>query len=74
MTNGEDFIRNPKCKHGHRSALSKSAWWDLKKKGTVLKLEDICHNPNCNCQKQITFTPKQYRLEGNGFKNTIKKY
>ena len=34
---------------------------------------DMCHNPKCNCQKQITFTPKQYMLEGNGFKNTMKK-
>ena len=33
----------------------------------------MCHNPKCNCEKQITFTPKQYMLEGNGFKNTMKK-
>ena len=33
----------------------------------------MCHNPKCNCQKQITFTTKQYMLEGNGFKNTMKK-
>ena len=33
----------------------------------------MCHNPKCNCQKQITFTPKQFQLEGNGFKNTMKK-
>ena len=32
----------------------------------------MCHKPKCNCQKQITFTRKQYMLEGNGFKNTIK--
>ena len=40
---------------------------------TVLKLHDMCHNPKCKCQKQITFTPKQYMLEGNAFKNTMKK-
>ena len=34
----------------------------------------MCHNPNCNCQKQITFTPKQFRLEGHGFKNAMKKF
>ena len=33
----------------------------------------MCHNPKCNCKKQITFTPKQFQLEGNGFKNTMKK-
>ena len=33
----------------------------------------MCHNPKCKCQKQITFTPKQFQSEGNGFKNTMKK-
>ena len=33
----------------------------------------MCHNPKCKCQKQITFTPKQFQLEGAGFKNTMKK-
>ena len=32
----------------------------------------MCHNPKCKCQKQITFTPKQFQLEGAGFKNTMK--
>ena len=73
MTKGEDFIRNAKRKHVHRSAMSNSAWCDLNKKCTVLKLHDFCHNLKCNCPKQITFTPKQFQLEGNGFKNTNKK-
>ena len=73
MTKGEIFVRNASCKHGHGSAMSKSAWCDLYKICTVLKLHDMCHNPKCNCQKQITFTPKQYMLEGNGFKITMKK-
>ena len=33
----------------------------------------MCHNPKCKCQKQITFTPNQFQLEGGGFKNTMKK-
>ena len=53
--------------------MSNSAWCDLNKKCTVLKLHDMCHNPKCKCQKQITFSPKQFQLEGAGFKNTIKK-
>ena len=53
--------------------MSNSAWCDLNKDGTVLKLHDMCHNPKCNCQKQITFTPKQYMLESNGLKTTVKK-
>ena len=73
MTKGENFIKNAKSKHGHRSAMSSSAWCDLNKNCTVLKLHDMCHNPKCNCQKPITFTPKQYMFEGNGFKNTMKK-
>ena len=73
MINREIFIRSASCKHGHRSAMSKSAWCDLDKNCTVLKLHDMCHNPKCNCQKQITFTPKQYVLKSNGFKITMKK-
>ena len=73
MTKGEDFIKNAKCTHGHRSTMSNSAWCDLNKNCTVLKLHDTCHNLKCKCQKQITFAPNQFRLEGNGFKNTMKK-
>ena len=73
MTKGEDFIENAKCSHGHISAVSNSAWCDLNKNCTVLKFHDMCHNPKCKCQKQITFSPNQFQLEGAGFKNTIKK-
>ena len=73
MTRGEDFIKNAKCSHGHRPAMSNSAWCDLNKNCTVLKLHDMCHNPKCKCQKQITFSPNQFQLEGAGFKNTMKK-
>ena len=50
--------------------MSNSARCDLNKNCNVLNLHDMCHNPKCNCQKQITFTPKQYVLEGADFKNT----
>ena len=73
MTKGEDFIKNAKCKHGHRAPMTNSAWCDLKKNCTVLTLHDMCHNPKCNCQKQITFTAGQFQLEGNRIKNTMKK-
>ena len=73
MTRGQDFIKNAKCTHGHRSAMSNSAWCDLNKNCTVLKLHDMCHNPKCKCQKQIIFSPNQFQLEGAGFKNTMKK-
>ena len=73
MTRGQDVIKNAKCTHGHRSAMSNSPWCDLSKNCTVLKLHDMCHNPKCKCQKQLTFSPNQFQLEGAGFKNTMKK-
>ena len=33
----------------------------------------MCNNPKCKCQKQITFSPNHFQLEGAGFKNTMKK-
>ena len=33
----------------------------------------MCHKPKCKCQKQITFTPKEFQREGNGFEKTTKK-
>ena len=64
-------MKHAKCKHGHRSPMSNSAWCDLNKDCTVLKLHDMCHNPKSICQKQIYSTPKQFMLEGSGFKNTM---
>ena len=73
MTRAEDFIKNAKCSHGHRSTMSNSAWCDLNKNCTVLKLHDMCHNPKCKCQKQITFTPKQFQLEGGSIESELQK-
>ena len=54
--------------------MSKSEWFDLNSQGDLLKLHDLCQNPKCKCQKQITFTQSQFQLEGSGFKNnTMKK-
>ena len=73
MTRGQDFIKNAKCLHGHRSAMSNSAWCGLKRNCTVLKLHDMCHNPKCKCQKLITFTPKQFQVEGGSIKSKLQK-
>ena len=51
--------------------MSNSSCCDLNKNCTVLKLHDMCHNPKCNCQKQITFTPKQFQLEGGSIKSKL---
>ena len=72
MTRGQNFIKSANCTHGHRSAMSNSAWCDLNKNCTLLKLHDMCHNPKCKCQKQITFTPNQFQLEGGSIKSKLK--
>ena len=50
-----------------------SAWCDLNENCTVLILHDMCHNPKSNCQKQITFIPKQFQLEGGSIKSNLQK-
>ena len=52
--------------------MSNSTWCDSNSKGYTLKLHDSCHNPKSKCQKQITFTPRQFKLEGSGFKSTMR--
>ena len=74
MTKREDFIERGKCKKHHCSSMSNSAWTDLNSKGNILKLHDKCPTPNCDCQKIITFTPKQYMLEGGSIKSQLRKF
>ena len=33
----------------------------------------MCHNPKCKCQRQITFTPKRFQLEGASIKRKLEK-
>ena len=73
MSRGENFQKRGKCNKGHCSTLSGAAWTDLNANGTILKLHDMCPNQNCKCQKQITFTPKQFELEGGSLKSFMKK-
>ena len=74
MTEGEKFVKNAKCTHGHRSAMNNSAWCSLNKNCTVLKLLVMCHNLKSYYQKQITFAPKQYMLVDADFKKQWKQY
>ena len=53
--------------------MSSSAWCDSNKLCSVLKLHDMRHNLKCNCQKQITFTPKQFQLENGSIKSKLQK-
>ena len=72
MTKAENFIKKGKSKNNHCSAMSNSAWCDLNVKDDILKLHDLSNIPECECQKQITFTPRKFQMEGAGFQNTIK--
>ena len=74
MSRAENFIKSSKCSHGHRSGMNNSAWCDLKKNCTVLMLHDMCHNPKCKCQKQITFSPKQIQLEGGSIMSKLNQF
>ena len=69
---GEEFIKKGRCKNKHCSTISNSAWCDLKNEGDILKLHDKSPRAKCNCQKVITFTQRQYMLEGGSIKSTIK--
>ena len=73
MTGGDAFIEKAKCKNEHCSFMSNSAWCDFNSKADTLKKHDICHNPKCIFQKQITFTSKQFQFGRNGFEKTMKK-
>ena len=74
MIRGEDFMKKAKCKSSHCSSMSTSAWCDVNSKDDILKYHDLGHEPECNNQKQITSTPKQFQLGGPGFKKTMKKF
>ena len=57
------FFRKGNRKNKHCSPMSNTPWCDLNSKGDILKIQDKCPNPKCNCQKILTFTPHQYMLQ-----------
>ena len=73
MTRAETFMKKEKYKNNHCSFMSNSAWCDLKSKGDILKLQDKCPNPKCNCQIINTFTPHQCMLVGGLIKRKLQK-
>ena len=72
MTRAEDFMQKEDVKI-NTLTMSNNAWCYLNCKGDILKPHYKSPNPKCNCQKLISFTPRQTMLECNGFKNTMKK-
>ena len=73
LTTGRKFEQKGKCKNNHSSPMSNSAWCDLNSKGDVLKLHDMCSSLKCRCQKTVSFSPREFQLEGSGFKSTMGK-
>ena len=71
MRKGTDSEKRGKCKHRHCSPMSNSAWGNLNSNGDILKLHAMWSKPDCNCQKQVSFTPKQFHLERSGFKSKL---
>ena len=63
MIREQDLTKKSKCKHVHCSPMLSSAWSDLNKGEITSKLPDFCQELKCNCQKQVTFTPKQFHFE-----------
>ena len=74
LTRGQKFERKGKCKNGRCSAMSSLARCDLNNKSDLLKLHDTCPNNKWFCQKMITFSPKQFQMEGSGFKSKLHKF
>ena len=53
--------------------MSSIACCEINAKFDTPNLHDMCPNPKCKGQKQITSTTRQYLLKGAGFKNKLQK-
>ena len=74
MTQREVFMKKGICKNKHCSARSFSNWCELNSKCHFLKVHKLCFISKRRCQKQFTFTPKQFfQREGRSVKNELHK-
>ena len=71
IAKSQNFEKGAKRKSIQSSLMSHQAWCYLNNKGEVLKGHDMCPNSKGTCQKRITFSPRQFQLEGAGFKKNI---
>ena len=71
---GQTFEKGAKFNDNFFSRTSSRVWCDLKSKGCIFKLHDMCSNPKRKFQKQVMLTPRKFQLEGNGFKKNHKKF
>ena len=73
QTKSEKFQKLANCKNNHSSPISNTACTHLNSKADVVKLQNLCGKDGCKCQIRVCFTPKQFEMEGAGFKNLMKK-
>ena len=74
MNKKDIFLRSGKSKHGHRWAMSNSAWCDFNKNCTVSKLHDMCHNPKIFVKSKSLLLPNSFNFKAMGPKKQWKNY
>ena len=57
MTRGQDFIKKAKFSHGHRSAMSNSAWCDLNKNVPYSNYTICAIIPNVSVRNRLLSVP-----------------
>ena len=72
MTRGETFVKNAKCTHGHRSARSNTAWCDLNKICSVLKIHDMCLSLKVIVRNKLLLLLNNFNLKVDGWKANCK--
>ena len=70
----KNYKKLQNVKRNNSSPMSITAWAELNSKGDILNLHNLCGKDGRKCQNLICFTPKQFEMEGDGFKNTMRKF
>ena len=62
-TREQELDQKGKCQKNLKSPISNRNWYDINTLGVIPKLYKMCLNPECKCQKQLTFPPRQNQLK-----------
>ena len=54
--------------------MSHQAWCDINCNCDTLNFHDMCGRNGYKCQKEITFTPRQYMLKSSGFEIKLQDF
>ena len=68
LTERQIFLKSSKCKNNHSSSMSNLSCCDLIYKDNLFEVHDMCPNPKCKCQKQLTFSLAEFQFERQGYK------